>query len=88
MKDLQNLVPLHNEYVGAVRRVASSMNAPLCDLFADFSNIPEEELIKRYFNKDGIHLTKGPGEGYDKLAEFLVGCFEKHGLMQHLAAKQ
>lgn len=87
MKDLQNLVPIHGQYVDAVRSVASEMGAPICDLFADFSEIAEEDLVRKYFNKDGIHLTKGPGEGYDKLAELLFRCFERQGLTELLAAK-
>lgn len=83
LKDLSQLVPLHQQYVDTVREVAAQTHAPLCDLFADFAMLPQQDLPK-YFNKDGIHLTKGPGEGYDKLAEFVARCFKQHGIFnQH-----
>ncbi len=84
LKDLNQLVPLHQRYVDVVRKVATETGAPLCDLFTDFTVFSDEDLVKKYFNKDGIHLTKGPGEGYDKLAEFLVRCFEEKKLFSLL----
>jgi lysophospholipase L1-like esterase len=80
LKELSQLVPLHRQYVDTLREVATHTNTPMCDLFADFAALPDEETAK-YFNKDGIHLTKGPGEGYDKLAEFLVRCLKDQGVL-------
>lgn len=80
IKDLSQLVPLHQQYVTIVREVATETNAPLCDLAKDFEQFSPEDLVRKYFNKDGIHLTKQPGEGYHKLAEFLYACFERENL--------
>jgi len=79
IKDLTQLVPLHQQYVDVVREVAIKTGAPLCDLATDFAALPQPDIDK-YFNKDGIHLTKGPGEGYDKLAAFLADCFKQRGI--------
>lgn len=80
LKNLSELVPLHQRYVSIVREIAAETQAPLCDLAADFAALPADELAKVYFSSDGIHLTKQAGEGYDRLAEFLVKCFEEHKL--------
>lgn len=88
LKDLSKLVPLHRQYVDAVRDVAAQTQAPLCDLFADFEALDDPQLIKKYFNRDGIHLTKGPGEGYDKLAQFLVACFRRENLFERIAVSR
>lgn len=82
VKDLSQLVPLHRQYVDVVREVAAQASVPLCDLFDDFAQLPGPEQ-ERCFSKDGIHLTKGPGGGYDKLAQFLVRCFKKQGINLH-----
>lgn len=88
LKDLSKLVPLHRQYVDAVREVAAQTQAPLCDLFADFEALDDPALIKKYFNRDGIHLTKGPGEGYDKLAQFLVACFQRENLFERIVVSR
>lgn len=88
LKNLSELIPLHQRYVSIVREVAAETGAPLCDLAADFASLPPEEVSRRYFSTDGIHLTKDAGGGYDHLAEFLLTCFEKHKLFaQENAAK-
>jgi len=66
-----------------VREVAEETRAPLCDLERDFAALPEPD-IARSFENDGIHLTKGPGEGYDRLAGFLFDCFERERLLGRL----
>lgn len=84
LKDLRQLVPLHQRYVEIVREVAKEQGVPLCDLAADFAALPESELVEKDFSKDGIHLTKGPGEGYDKLSQFLISCFAERGILEKL----
>ena len=80
---LEQLVPLHQEYVALVREVAAATGAPLCDLERGFAALPEPELA-RFFEADGIHLTKGTGQGYDRLAAFLWECFEREHLLEQL----
>jgi hypothetical protein len=84
LKDLSQLVPLHQRYVNITRQVGIETNTPVCDLAAEFAKIPNEELVAKYFNRDGIHLTKEKGEGYDKLAEFLSACLQEKGLLNSL----
>ena len=84
IENLDQLVPLHQRYVAIVREVAEETGAPLCDLARDFGALPEPELA-RLFDADGIHLTKGAGEGYDRLAGFLFDCFEQTGMLERLA---
>jgi lysophospholipase L1-like esterase len=83
IEDLDQLIPLHQRYVSIVREVAEETGAPLCDLERSFAALPEPDLA-RSFDKDGIHLTKGAGEGYDRLAGFLFDCFEREGLLGRL----
>jgi lysophospholipase L1-like esterase len=83
IEDLDQLVPLHQRYVSIVREVAEETGAPLCDLEREFARLPEPELA-RSFELDGIHLTKGAGQGYDRLAGFLFDCFEREQLLGRL----
>lgn len=78
IKNLQELIPLHQSYAAVVREVASTEKAPLCDLFADFDALPGREVSREYFNKDGIHLTQ---RGSEKLAEFLYACLKGQNLL-------
>jgi lysophospholipase L1-like esterase len=73
LRDLSQLVPLHQRYVEVVRDVAIEQAAPLCDLAREFSALPAESLRDVYFMNDGIHLQPA---GDERLAEFLLGCFE------------
>jgi lysophospholipase L1-like esterase len=67
LDDLDELVPLHNKYVQAVRDVSSEDDVPMIDLYTEFHRLPEEDLNK-YFLADGIHLNK---EGNKKIGEFI-----------------
>jgi lysophospholipase L1-like esterase len=73
LRNLDELVPLHRRYVEIVREVAESENALLCDLAARFDALPRRPVRHEYFGGDGIHLTPA---GNDKIAEFLMECFE------------
>lgn len=81
LRDLSQLVPLHQRYVELVRRVAHERDAPLCDLARDFASLPDPELRDAYFMSDGIHFEPS---GDDRLAEFLLDCFERHPRLRAL----
>jgi len=72
LPDLAELVPIHQRYVSIVREVARDEGAPLCDLEAQFAKIPIERR-RRFFRNDGIHTLL---LGDQKLAQFLLACFE------------
>lgn len=77
LRDLKELVPLHQAYVEQVRRVAAEEEVPLCDLAAAFAAMPRADLVGKYFQADGIHLGE---EGNRKIAELLFVCFEREHL--------
>ncbi|MEM7581905.1 MAG: GDSL-type esterase/lipase family protein [Acidobacteriota bacterium] len=77
LRDLSELVPLHQSYVEAVRRVAGQEQALLCDAAAQFAALPRAEL-ETAFTADGIHLT---ADGDRHLAAMLYACFERDGLL-------
>ena len=84
LNDLQELVPLHQKYVQAVRDIASKENVLLIDLDAEFDQLPQEDL-NQLFTKDGIHLTK---EGNKKIAEFMYEGLVRNDLYDRLFAKE
>ncbi len=75
LRELSELVPLHQSYVAAVREVAREEDAPLCDAAARFAALPRAE-IEASFMADGIHLT---AEGDRRLAAMLHDCLEREG---------
>jgi lysophospholipase L1-like esterase len=79
---LEDLVPLHQEYVEAVRGVAREDGATLCDLAAEFAALPAG---RRYglFLKDGIHLNH---QGARRAAAMLADCLEGAGVLDRAAA--
>lgn len=80
LRDLSELVPLHEAYVEAVRRTARETGAPLCDLAARVEAL-EPEVRSRLFFEDGIHLT---AEGDRFLAREIAECFRRHELWPRL----
>ncbi|MEM6797308.1 MAG: hypothetical protein AAF725_25275, partial [Acidobacteriota bacterium] len=76
LRNLEDLIPLHQGYVEIVRRVAADTEAPLCDLAARFEALGKEER-DRSFSADGIHLTP---HGDRLLADALDACLEREGL--------
>jgi len=80
LRDLSELVPLHQRYVAAVREVAAGEEADLCDAAESFSALPRDEL-RPLFKDDGIHLTPA---GDRRLAEVLYECFEEKEILEHL----
>lgn len=80
LNDLSDLIPLHQQYVQAVRDVAAQHQTPLIDLYAAFNRLPEEDL-DRFFWGDGIHLSK---EGDEKLAEMMYAYLVDTGLYSRM----
>jgi lysophospholipase L1-like esterase len=78
IKDLTQLIPLHQSYVNAVRELAASSHTPLCDLEKSFKELPADTVSKTYFTSDGIHLTP---EGNEVLAGFLYDCLTQQNLI-------
>jgi lysophospholipase L1-like esterase len=82
IESLDDLVPLHQEYVEVTRRVARETVTPLCDLARRFEEDVPEGSRGRYFMDDGIHLTD---EGNQKVAEFLFDCLRDSSLLEGLS---
>ena len=80
--DLEQLVPLHQQYVQIVREVAKQEGAILCDLSLAFEDIPRERIIRELFREDGIHFY-GPGD--QEIAKNLFECFEREKFWDRLA---
>lgn len=77
LRNLDDLVPLHQEYVDRVRQVAAEGHAILCDAAQEFAGLPTDELSE-IFMQDGIHLT---ARGDERLAEILERCVVEAGLL-------
>jgi len=77
LKRLQDLVPLHQSYVGAVRAVAREDGVVLCDLAREFETLPPGPR-RAAFLKDGIHFTR---RGAKRAAAFLTDCLESSGVV-------
>jgi lysophospholipase L1-like esterase len=75
LRKLSDLVPLHQSYVEATRRVARQSGATLCDVAWAFRLLPPP--AERYFLEDGIHLSP---EGNREAARILAGCIESASL--------
>lgn len=69
LRALSELVPLHQAYLEAMRRIAKETAAPVCDAAAVFAALPEPHA--RYFQQDGIHLTEA---GDVEMATVVSGC--------------
>lgn len=82
IRRLEDLVPLHQEYVEAVRGVAREDRAVLCDLAADFAAI-DPGRRQGLFLKDGIHFNH---RGAQRAANRLADCLESSGVLDRAAA--
>lgn len=69
LRTLGDLIPQHRAYVDATRLIARRENATLCDVAAAFEML--EPPLDRYFQADGIHLSKA---GDQALAALLTRC--------------
>ena len=75
-------MPLHQEYVEAVRGVARQDHAVLCDLAGDIAAINPRHR-RALFLKDGIHLNH---HGAERAANVLADCLDKAGVLDRVAA--
>ena len=78
LNNIDDLVPLHTQYVEIVREVAGEHNVLLLDLFAIFSRLPQDVVAVEYFVDDGIHFTT---EGSFAVAHALYKFLELHELI-------
>ena len=76
LNGLSDLIPLHQQYVQAVRDVAAQYHAPLIDLYTEFNRLPQEERDE-FFKKDGVHLTR---KGDERIAEIIYAYLVDTGL--------
>lgn len=83
LKRKEDLVPLHREYVEAVREVAANEGAHLVDLFAQFAAL-DRATIEESFKEDGVHLT---GAGDARIGAMLFESLNGAGLLDALGAK-
>ena len=83
LRELSDLVPLHQSYVEALRQVAAEEGAVLCDPAAELDGLPREEQ-RRLFLDDGIHFTP---EGDARLGEIIGRCLDDAGLLDRVAPR-
>ncbi len=81
LADLGELVPLHGRYAEIVREVAREERVLLVDLLDIFYQYPEDDLKKKYFVEDGIHLTS---EGCWELAQKLYWALAEEDLVERI----
>ena len=74
--NLEDLVPLHRQYVRIVQEVAAAENAPIVDLYHEFNQLPRQDL-KNFFRRDGIHFRPA---GHRKIAELIDRFLDQAGL--------
>jgi lysophospholipase L1-like esterase len=77
---LEDLVPLHQQYVNAVRAVAAEDEAVLCDLAGKFASLRPARRDAS-FRPDGIHLTE---RGARTVATQLADCLEDAGVLDRV----
>ncbi len=80
LTNLNELVPLHQEYVGAAREVASEEGVHLIDLAEEFEKLFQEYPLKRQlcFKNDGIHAAPA---GDQIIADLIYDYFQRHDLL-------
>jgi lysophospholipase L1-like esterase len=78
VRDLRDVVPLHQHYVSIVREVAAATGSPLCDLAARFDELPAPQRETEYMLSDGIHFTPA---GDEVLANLIVQCLRQNSLV-------
>jgi lysophospholipase L1-like esterase len=83
LQNLDELVPLHQEYVGIVREVGAAESAAVCDLSATLSRLPASDLREKYFKADGVHMTP---LGDERAAECLYETLRDNGLLPKICA--
>ena len=81
LNDIEELVPIHQQYLQVVREVALDNNIPLLDLAKEFEGLPEKDLKTKLFQMDGIHLQPS---GDEKIAEYMYKFFKEERLLERL----
>lgn len=81
LRDINDLVPLHQEYISIVKDVARIENVILCDLDAVFKKLPRDFVLHKCFYSDGVHPRP---EGDYIIAETLLKCFEENNLFEKI----
>jgi lysophospholipase L1-like esterase len=74
LRQLSELIPLHDAYANATRAVARDTASPLCDAAAAFASMPGPH--DGLFQRDGIHLTPA---GDELMARIVVECLTPLG---------
>jgi lysophospholipase L1-like esterase len=69
VRNLADVIPLHQQYVTLTRTAAHQRGAVLCDAAAEFDALPPPH--GQYFQGDGIHFTTA---GDHRLAEIVSRC--------------
>jgi lysophospholipase L1-like esterase len=69
VRNLADVVPLHEQYLQLTRQAAAGTDAVLCDAAAHFAALPSPH--DGYFRNDGIHFT---ADGDRELASVVSGC--------------
>lgn len=82
LRELDELIPLHQAYIREVRRVAQAEGAVLCDLAQDFAQLPSVRS-KGLFLKDGIHFN---ARGARRATGFLYDCLDRAGVLSRAAS--
>ena len=80
LKDLSDLIPLHNAYTDALRETAREKDAVLCDVALEIDGLAVQER-KALFMADGIHWLP---EGSRRLGGMLHDCLEQNDLIEKL----
>jgi hypothetical protein len=81
LRDINDLVPLHQEYISILKDVARSESVILCDLDAVFKKLPRDFVLNKCFYSDGVHPRP---EGDYIIAETLFNCFEENNLFEKI----
>lgn len=81
LRDLDQLVPLHEAYNGIVRDVAAEHEAVLCDVAARMAEDSWERRSGTFFEEDGIHLLEA---GSLRVAELMLECLDDNDLTARL----
>jgi len=80
LKRLDDLVPLHQQYVEAVREEGRQDGVLVCDLAQDFATLGGARR-DALFLKDGIHMN---ARGSQRASRVLAACLESSGLLDRV----
>ena len=81
LRSMDELIPLHRQYVAITREVAESEGVVLCDLYDEFKALAPDHDVTECFGEDGIHFSEF---GSEVAARFLFETFEEHDLVERI----